>query len=96
VSGDCLAVRRDVFLAAGGFSAGAGDFAAIDLCLKLSARGLRTIWVPQARLAYAAAPKPMRDGAGWMRARWGAALAADPYHNPNLRLHRGRLSLKPR
>jgi GT2 family glycosyltransferase len=96
VSGDCLAVRRDVFAAAGGFSAGAGEFAAVDLCLKLSARGLRSVWVPQARLAYVAVPKPMREGAGWMRARWGAALAADPYHNPNLRLHRGRLSLKPR
>jgi GT2 family glycosyltransferase len=95
VSGDCLAVRRDVFRAAGGFSAGAGDFAAVDLCLKLAARGLRTVWVPQARLAYQSSPPALHDGAGWMRARWGAALAADPYHNPNLRLRRGRLSLAP-
>ena len=95
VSGDCLAVRRDVFMAAGGFSAGSGDYAAVDLCLKLAARGLRCVWVPQARLAYTAAPKALREGAGWMRARWGTALAADPYHNPNLRLRRGRLSLAP-
>jgi GT2 family glycosyltransferase len=93
VSGDCLAVRRDVFLSAGGFSGGAGDFAAVDLCLKLAARGLRTVWAPQARLRYKALPGKLHDGAGWMRARWEAALAADPFQNSNLRLERGRLGI---
>jgi GT2 family glycosyltransferase len=94
VSGDCLAVRRDAFLAAGGFARDAGDFAAVDLCLKLAARGLRTVWVPRAALRHAARPRPMRAGAAWMKARWGAALAADPYQNPHLRLARGRISLR--
>jgi GT2 family glycosyltransferase len=93
LSGDCLAIRRRVFLQAGGFESSAGDFAAVDLCLKLAVRGLRSVWVPQARLAYTSMPKPPRAGAGWMRARWATALANDPYHNPNLRLRGGRLSV---
>jgi GT2 family glycosyltransferase len=94
VSADCLAIRRSVFLQAGGFTPEAGDFAAVDLCLKLAARGLRTVWAPQARLRYTRAPAAPRTGAAWMRARWQAALAADPFHNANLRLRRGRLSLE--
>ncbi len=93
VSGDCLAVRREVFALAGGFAASAGDFAAVDLCLRLAGRGLRTVWVPQARLRYRAQPLAPRAGAAWMRQRWGAALADDPYRNPNLAVVRGRLSL---
>jgi GT2 family glycosyltransferase len=93
LSGDCLAIRRAAFHQAGGFETHAGDFAAVDLCLKLAARGLRSVWVPQARLAYTQLPNPMRAGAGWMRARWAKALTSDPYHNPNLRLKRGRLSV---
>ncbi len=91
LSSDCLAIRRAVFVQAGGFEASAGDFASVDLCLKLAARGLRSVWVPQARLAYTHMPKPPRAGAAWMRARWAKALANDPYHNPNLRLKGGRV-----
>ncbi len=93
VSGDALAVRREVFTAAGGLSASAGDFAAVDLCLRLAARGLRTVWVPQARLRYARRPRTMRAGAAWMRQRWGEGLANDPYRNPNLTVVAGRLLL---
>jgi GT2 family glycosyltransferase len=93
VCGDCLAVRREVFTAAGGFGVSAGDFAAVDLCLRLAGRGLQTVWVPQARLRYTARPRALSAGAAWMRQRWGAALAADPYRNPNLAVVRGRLSL---
>jgi GT2 family glycosyltransferase len=93
VSGDCLAVRRAVFEAAGGFTAASGDFRAVDLCLKLAARGLRSVWTPYAELRYTAAAVPMAAGAGWMRSRWASALAADAFANPHLRLVRGRVTL---
>jgi GT2 family glycosyltransferase len=96
VSADCLAIRRSVFEAAGGFTAAAGDYKAVDLCLKLAARGLRTAWTPYAHLQYTAPPQPLQTGAGWMRSRWASALAADAYANPNLRLARGRISLDKR
>ncbi len=84
VSGDCLAARRSVFEAAGGFTAAAGDFRDVDLCLRLAARGLRCVWAPRAWLEYAMAPAKRVDGAEWMRARWASALGADPYLNPHL------------
>jgi hypothetical protein len=93
VSGDCLAVRRAVFEAAGGFTASAGAWRAVDLCLKLNARGLRCVWTPYAELQYAGKTAEPRSGAAWMRKRWAGALAADPYANPNLRLTGGRLAL---
>jgi GT2 family glycosyltransferase len=93
VSGDCLAVRRAIFEQAGGWNPEAGDFAAVDLCLRLARLGYRTVWEPAARLRYATRPVPLRQGAAWMRARWGAALDADPYGNPHLRVRAGRLSL---
>jgi GT2 family glycosyltransferase len=93
VSGDCFAIRREAFTAAGGFTSGAGDFAAVDLCLRLAERGLRTVWTPHAKLRYAAAPRAPSSGAAWMRQRWASVLAADPYLNPNLRVVRGRLLL---
>jgi GT2 family glycosyltransferase len=85
VSADCLAVRRDAFLGVGGFTADAGDFAAVDLCLKLAEDGLRNVWAPQARLRYDVAPAPAVKGADWMRARWAHELAADRYFNPCIR-----------
>jgi len=93
VSGDCLAIRRDAFTAAGGFTEAAGDFAAVDLCLRLAERGLRTVWTPHAKLRYSIAPRAPSAGAAWMRRRWASVLAADPYLNPNLRVVRGRLLL---
>jgi O-antigen biosynthesis protein len=96
VSGDCFAVRRSVYDAAGGFTPSAGDFADVDFCLRLVARGLRTVWSPQAWLQYLVAPRAKRGGTVWMRGRWQEALKTDPYANPNLRLSGGRLELVKR
>ncbi len=86
LSGACLAIRRDVFDAAGGWDAAAKSYWHVDLCLRLSRQNLRCIWTPHARLRTrtlsAVGPDP--DGARFMRARWGKTLAADPYKNPNL------------
>ena len=93
ISGDCYAVRRTVYEAAGGFDASAGDFADVDFCLRLAARGLRTVWTAHAWLQYTTRPKAKRTGAVWMRGRWASMLRADPFGNPNLRLVGGRLKL---
>ena len=97
VTAACLVVDRSRFLAVGGFDE-AGlpvAFNDVDLCLKLGAHGWRTLWTPQARLmhlesasrgsdkAVEAAHRLDRE-ARLMRERWGGALAADPYYNPNL------------
>jgi GT2 family glycosyltransferase len=95
ISRACLAVRRDVFLRAGGFDAACGALADVDLCLRLSASGLRCVWTPHARLLLSALPMPAPDAAciALMRARWGAVLANDPYVNPNLVVRAGNLAL---
>ena len=76
VSGDCLAIRRDIFLDVGGFTPEAGDFADVDLCLKLAAAGLRTVWAPQARLRYTAAVPAPIDRRSLDAPALGACVAA--------------------
>lgn len=96
VSDAFLAVRRDRFLAAGGFD-GAGlptHDADVDLCLKLRRQGLRILFTPAITLRSEAAKDeamdqlvPARGGRfaaaqTWLHARWGGALLADPGLNP--------------
>jgi GT2 family glycosyltransferase len=52
VTGACLAVRRDLFLAAGGFDEQRFPvaFNDVDLCLRLGGRGLANVYVPEAEL----------------------------------------------
>jgi GT2 family glycosyltransferase len=97
VSAQCLAIRRDVFRAAGGFAADMGPYADVDLCLRLAEQNLRCVWTPHACLRGPASPaKPEPGAAARMRARWGALLAADPYFNPNLAITAGTLTLATR
>ncbi len=93
VSGDCLAVRRRVFVELGGFRAEAGEFAAVDFCLRLAGSGLRCVWAPQARLRYRVAPSEPSLGAAWMLAQWGDVLGRDPFQNPHLSLRAGRVDV---
>ncbi len=99
VTAACMVVGRERFLAVGGFDEGALPvaFNDVDLCLKLGARGWRTLWTPQARLMHlesasrgsdreAEAAERLAREARVMRERWGTRLAADPYYNPNLTL----------
>jgi GT2 family glycosyltransferase len=94
VSGDCLCVRHDAFRQAGGLTPDAGAYAAVDLCLRLAARQLRCVWTPHVRLTQTRSSRQSRQGAAWMRARWGDALTNDPYFNPNLTMHRNTLRLR--
>jgi len=85
-----MAVRREVFLGVGGFREGA--WPDVDLCVRLAARGFRSVWTPHARLAYrmgAAQPSPSRKKREGFEMRF-----EDPYANPNLVVRCGNYDLR--
>ena len=98
VTGACLAVKREKYLAVGGLDEKnlAVAFNDIDFCLKLRAAGYQNIWTPYAQLYHyesytrgsdAAADKIERYTveADYMRKRWAKELKEDPYYNPSFR-----------
>ncbi|MDD2321821.1 MAG: glycosyltransferase, partial [Geobacteraceae bacterium] len=94
VSGSCLLVARQRYLAAGGLEEQylSKEFAAIDFCLKLKEQGLRTLWTPYAELCnradtdIAAHQSPYAADVCYLQRRWGTVLADDPCYSPNLAL----------
>lgn len=102
VTAACMMLRRDAYLAVGGLDESlAVAFNDIDFCLRLGQAGLRTVWTPHAELYHHESAsrgsedspeKQSRFGGevATMHARWGRALEADPYYNPNLSLVLGR------
>lgn len=99
VTGACMVVRRELYLAAGGLDAEnlPVAFNDIDFCLRLRERGYRTVWTPYAQLIHYESQSRGKDTRGesrirleregaYMRQRWGALLENDPYYNPNLSL----------
>jgi GT2 family glycosyltransferase len=111
VTAACMVLRRDVFLAVGGFDAAElpVSYNDVDLCLRLRARGLRIVFTPHAVLDHFESlsrgddlhPEHLaraRREAATMQRRWGAALANDPYYSPNLSLmsEQGGLAFPPR
>jgi GT2 family glycosyltransferase len=100
VTAACLVLRKAVYGAMGGldeeFAVGFND---VDLCLRIRSQGYRIVWTPHAVLRHfessSRGPVSAPDLAVAfdgevvaMRARWEAALQADPYYNPNLTLAR--------
>ena len=93
VSGSCLLVTRQRYLAAGGLEERylSKEAAAIDFCLKLKEQGLRTLWTPYAELCNradtdAAHQDPYAADVCYLQRRCGAVLADDPCYSPNLAL----------
>jgi len=99
VTAACLAVRREAFLAVGGFDEEALRVAYndVDLCLKLRAAGLANLVTPHAALTHKESATRGDDMSPahrerWeqeravMRERWGPALDTDPYYSPSLAL----------
>lgn len=96
LTGACLAVRREVYAAAGGCEERLPiTWNDVDFCLRVRALGLRAIWTPHARVMHLEqASRGSDDGPerramylqaqGFMRERWGAALLDDAFLNPNL------------
>lgn len=106
VTGACLAVRRQVFLDAGGLDEDRLKvaFNDVDFCLKLLRAGLRNVYTPWAELyhhesatrGYEDTPEKQARFRGEIEAmlqRWGEALLRDPAHNPNLSLQSFNLEL---
>jgi GT2 family glycosyltransferase len=106
VSWACLAVRKEVFDAVGGFSEQhfSGIFGDVDFCLRLYEAGLRTAWTPHAELIRhlprddgppldeVAAVRFDRD-IRQLHRRWGAWVENDPAYSPNLSLAKESVSL---
>ena len=97
VTGACMVVAREKFLAVRGFDE--TDFPVafndVDLCLKLNARGWQSFYEPAATLIHHESKSRGNDSAKANRKRFEGELAAlkrkwatdcecDPYHHPHL------------
>lgn len=107
VSGACLMVKRERFVAAGGFDESfANSLYDADFCLKLRERGYLNIFTPFAELYFRGTEysaenadpgekEQLAGEAARFRERWADILAAgDPYYNVNFSLDRSDFSLK--
>jgi GT2 family glycosyltransferase len=96
VTAACMAVRRDVFDAVGGFNEELPiAFNDVDLCLRIREAGWRIIWTPSVEMIHHESVSVGRGDsperrAGFhaetekMQALWGERLKRDPFYNPNL------------
>ena len=96
VTAACMAVRKEVFLQAGGFDEAnlAVAFNDVELCLKIGALGYQLIWTPRATLYHLESASRgsdlepevigrFRNEIAYMRSRWGQVLDNDPFYGPN-------------
>ncbi len=76
VTAACMLVRRDRFLAVGGFDACAFPvaFNDVDLCLKLDAAGYRNLFIAEARLIHHESKSRGQDDSPQKRARFAREL----------------------
>lgn len=90
VTGACMATRREVFEALGGFDEGLGvDCNDVDYCLRARANGLRIIYQPAAELLHHESPSRGTSGSNpdivRFVDRWEKLLpGGDPFLNANL------------
>lgn len=98
VTAACLAVSREKYQAVGGFDAESFpvDFNDVDFCLRLGARGYKTIWTPAAELYHfesvsrgpsvGAKRERFEREAARFTERWLDVIRHDPYYHPALSL----------
>ena len=97
VTAACLAIRREVWMQAGGMDEGLPvAWNDVDLCQRVRRAGLRVLWTPDAVLLHLEgatrgedAADPARQArfladAARYRAAWGETADEDPFLNPNL------------
>ena len=100
VTGACLALRREAFLAVGGLNEALPvAYNDVDLCLRLTAHGYRIVWTPWASLEHRELASRPPDHAPERRDQtreeldrlvrdWGRLVLHDPFLNANLHLER--------
>ncbi|MFK0268858.1 glycosyltransferase [Pseudomonas asiatica] len=85
LSEKCLLLRRELFMASGGFDEWLEPWGAVDLCIKLQQAGYLNVWTPRAQLLLGASEMahvtPEQEDRLYQR--WLAVLANDPASNPN-------------
>ncbi|MGY2937406.1 GT2 family glycosyltransferase [Bradyrhizobium sp. GM6.1] len=112
VTGACLVIRKSIYDEVGGLDQRnlPVAFNDVDFCLRVSERGYRNVWTPHAELYHHESvsrgldnvPKKadrFQKEVDYMRRRWAAKLASDPFYNQNLSLEIGesfQLGFPPR
>ncbi|MEG0860210.1 MAG: glycosyltransferase [Pseudomonas sp.] len=93
VGGECLMLRRALFLEAGGFDSDPllAPWVDADLCLRLQQAGYLNVWTPYARLLLDPVPGTVAgtEQEDALFARWLPQLARDPAYNVNFSLRAG-------
>jgi GT2 family glycosyltransferase len=96
VTAACLCIRKEIWERVSGFDEGlAIAYNDVDLCLRVSATGLRNLWTPYATLLHHESRSRGTDDVPEKRARfqretrlirqrWAGVLAHDPAYSPNL------------
>lgn len=91
LSGECLMLRKALFIEAGGFDESPllQRWVDVDLCLKLQQAGYLNVWTPKVRVlvgteGVAGTASHAEEDA--LYARWLPLLARDPAYNANLSL----------
>ncbi|SDB40054.1 Glycosyltransferase, GT2 family [Pseudomonas sp. NFACC23-1] len=91
VSGQCLMLRQELFLALGGFDEELAPWADVDLCLKAQQTGYLNVWTPRVKLLVSESESPAASPEQQYRLyeRWLPQLARDPAYNLNFSLATG-------
>ncbi|MBU9478465.1 glycosyltransferase family 2 protein [Burkholderia multivorans] len=107
VTAACLLIRKEIYDAVNGLDELnlAVAFNDVDFCLRVRELGYRNIWSPYATLFHHESisrgkedrPEKIERFNGevrYMKKRWGAALAADPYYSRHLSQDRENFSIR--
>ncbi|MEQ7919554.1 glycosyltransferase [Xanthomonas sp. WHRI 1810A] len=98
VSGNCLMVRKALFVDLGGLDVTryGQSLSTVDLCLRVRQSGHLVVWTPHALLALGSQPPLVQSGESRRQhaqeeeqfyLRWLPSVARDPAYNPNMALN---------
>ena len=100
VSGECLMLRKDLFIEVGGLEEEPllANWSDVDLCLRLHQVGYLNVWTPRAQLLIdaSAGREPTQAQQDAFFTKWLPLLVRDPAYNPNFSLQKqGSFKLAP-